>query len=538
MRHIIIKCTDINSLSKLIPSLLMEKGYDIIDLFVDGNEKVLEYCKSLAKHYSKTIVCHEKNETDNLHNKKFIGVDGDYYTYLSENIIYIEKGVFSKLFNTKEKNPQYFLTSPLTINNWLSCYLLQNNENYKFGGKTVYQYEEAIDGNDFIFTDGDEAKCVHEAFLDFMEETGMLNLVHCPDFECCTRFPIDCVCWSGKDMSLLLDEFDIFNDESFFTFQYPAKYGKKNLIIGSKIIANYTYEPQRQILDKTDIKERYMRLSDKSYTDTDRYESYKKWCMRLTNETVDTDNGNFIIYRLVTPDKREQFFNDDFHKTLCINAANCVNKKVYDYVDDEGMNISENYGNYGTLTGFYWLMKHLPKTVKYVGTELDDAQWNVSKDDVSRGMAAYDVIMPNQITNTNISNIYTQAHSTIDFIALRGIIKEYFPDYYDTWMNIMYKDEQMGFIKNCTIMKREVFIKMWRFIFDVLNKFCDVFNFNSSEDVERHVRMFSLTAAPEEYGENWIAYQSKLFEFMAERLVTLYIYKNYSDIGLGSFVIR
>ena len=71
-----------------------------------------------------------------------------------------------------------------------------------------------------------------------------------------TRFSINCILWFGKDMKAF-DGIVPGDDEEFLSCIKPTELGKANCINGDALISHFAFGPQREILDKCTILEKY-----------------------------------------------------------------------------------------------------------------------------------------------------------------------------------------------------------------------------------------------------------------------------------------
>lgn len=159
--------------------------------------------------------------------------------------------------------------------------------------------------------------------------------------------------------------------------------------------------------------------------------------------------------------------------------------------DDEGINISDKNKTYCELTALYWAYKNIK--ADYIGLchyrryfDIDDL--NISK---------YDVILPKK-RHYYIETIYDHfkhAHGSIGLDIVKEIIQEDYNEYLDSFDNQMNKKSLH--IYNMFIMKYDLFINYCDFVFDILEK-----TENKLGDVDR------------------------LYGFIAERLLDVYLDKN------------
>lgn len=191
--------------------------------------------------------------------------------------------------------------------------------------------------------------------------------------------------------------------------------------------------------------------------------------------------------------------------------------------DDEGENISNRNRNYCELTAIYWAWKNLPKSVRYVGLShyrryfdfaeqgparaknkiraSEFAALDHSVPEVEELMKGVDVVMscPYQVRYP-VGIHYCVKHRVSDYLALRGVVAEKYPEYMPAFRKTMRSCEMS--LANMFIMRRELFDNYCEWLFGVLF------------EVERRVE---VSKDP---------FQMRVFGFMAERLMNVWARHN------------
>lgn len=172
--------------------------------------------------------------------------------------------------------------------------------------------------------------------------------------------------------------------------------------------------------------------------------------------------------------------------------------------DDEGDNISEKNQSYCELTAHYWAWKHEEadyygffhyrrymsfadktfKTNKFQDVEMeyltDNAlkKLNLDKDIMIQKINQYDIITT---TPVNLPELHRDLHNNYDQYVLTpyqykedvevllDIIKEKYPEYYDTAYRYFYK-EKYGYYCNMFIMSKELFFQYSEWLFTILEE--------------------------------------------------------------------
>jgi len=220
--------------------------------------------------------------------------------------------------------------------------------------------------------------------------------------------------------------------------------------------------------------------------------------------------------------------------------------------DDTGDNISEKNKYYSELTGIYWVWKNTHS--EYVGschyrryfTSAPEPFLNrlkrmlyypvcmsrkrfgliytsnlkcwkskiLSNNEITGLLENYDAIMPaRRILRKNVKSHYEKHHNPTDLILLKKILTKYFPDYLPSFEAVLSGNRL--FANNMFIMKWETFDKLMNWLFFIL------FKFEEKTDLEHYK-----------------GYQERIFGFLAERLITMWIIHhelNYKELPLIYF---
>lgn len=226
-----------------------------------------------------------------------------------------------------------------------------------------------------------------------------------------------------------------------------------------------------------------------------------------------------MIY-IITHKKFDPYFQDPFHyKTLQVGNA-CAPIEEYLH-DSTGDNISFKNPNYCELTGLYWMWKNdkeSPNDItglvhyrRYFTNKLGDflytyfnikpriLKWNV----INNKLKSYDAIMPtkDKIFNTVRGN-YTNAHGDEDLDLCREAIEESHPEYLYAFDNVM--NAHAYYYANMIICKKQLLDQYCEWLFSVMDVLEHKIDLNKYKD----------------------AYQRRVFGFLSERLLQVYVEKN------------
>lgn len=162
--------------------------------------------------------------------------------------------------------------------------------------------------------------------------------------------------------------------------------------------------------------------------------------------------------------------------------------------DDTGDNISVQNPYYSELTGLYWIWKNVDDA-DYLGLchyrryFLNDNGALMTEDDYLRLFAQYDVILSKpQSGEYDYQTIYSRSHDIRNLDMTGQVIRELYPDYYDTFQSVIF--DKSCYIGNLFAAPKELFYAYckWLFsIFSVLEKRIDVSDYD-----DYHKRVFGF----------------------------------------------
>lgn len=213
----------------------------------------------------------------------------------------------------------------------------------------------------------------------------------------------------------------------------------------------------------------------------------------------------------------------DFPKSSLIYEPIFVGKKENGFLaDNTGDNISDKNKNYCELTALYWIWKN-NLNLDYVGLvhyrryfnfkskksnlpskkleKILDCETSSQKILNILERKEYDIILPKKKKlGMTVEKHYNYFHSKKDFEILKNVISIKYPEYQNELDLLLLEKEIYAF--NMFISSAEIFSRYMEWLFDILF------------EVEKQI----------EISEN--PYQARVFGFMSERLLNLYIKKN------------
>lgn len=180
-----------------------------------------------------------------------------------------------------------------------------------------------------------------------------------------------------------------------------------------------------------------------------------------------------------------------------------------DVFDDIGDNISIKNANYCELTGVYWLWKNVKDP--YVGivhyrrrfSNLFSDSKVISEKDICKILDKYDIILPFKRTmHTSIEKHYCEESGyQKDLDKVEEIIRHKYPDYLSAYKQVMQGNTTYFF--NMMICTKNIYDKYCEWLFSIL--------FELEETVDM---------------EGYTDYQKRIFGFISERLLTVWVLKN------------
>jgi hypothetical protein len=220
--------------------------------------------------------------------------------------------------------------------------------------------------------------------------------------------------------------------------------------------------------------------------------------------------------------------------------------------DDSGEHISNKNKYYSELSGIYWVWKntsvnivgtchyrryftqkkepflHQIKRVLYYPAGLWKKRvgliytgninyWQkfiLQENEINALLNKYDIILPTRrILRQSIKKHYEKYHNSQDLILLNEILNEFFPEYKSSFQQVI--NGHRLFANNMFIMKNDKFQQLMEWLFFIL------FTFEKRSNLG-----------------HYSGYQERIFGFLSERLITLWIVHNqlnYKELNLIYF---
>lgn len=151
----------------LIPQIISSEIIDRYDIWVNTMDKAdIYFFKKLAEKYNVINLIWQPdgkvdgNRTINAFYKNCIEEDTIYFK-LDDDIVWMEPSLITKMVDFRIDNPEYFLVSPLVINNALCTYILEIKNKIN-----LRRYLESSASHPILWRSGKFASCLHDWFIN------------------------------------------------------------------------------------------------------------------------------------------------------------------------------------------------------------------------------------------------------------------------------------------------------------------------------------------------------------------------------------
>ncbi len=225
---------------------------------------------------------------------------------------------------------------------------------------------------------------------------------------------------------------------------------------------------------------------------------------------------------LVCCHKLDSFKSDDVYMPIHVGkATSSVDLGIQG--DDEGDNISAKNANYCELTGLYWAWKSL-KNVDYIGLchyrryfnfnkrgtllrnytladNIDDLDLDVPS--ITKLFSCNDIVLTKpKVYRYSLYVNYCKCHLSKDINLVEDIIINKYPEYERSIEQVIHRNNKLSHY-NMFIMKWSDFDKYCEWLFSIL------------QEAEKKIDV-----------SNYDATQGRVYGYIAERLLNVYVYHN------------
>jgi hypothetical protein len=246
----------------LVPQILGSALVDRYDIWVNtADPGDLAFLEGLAAKYDRVRLVPQPDGkapgVQAIHGFHRTVVEEDtVYIRFDDDIVWLEPGFFETLLRFRLDHPEYFLVSPLVINNALCSSLLQ------IVGKIEPWRQIRTDCLDRIGWGQPEfAMALHRLFLDLVRR-GEFARLHCgAHVIALNHFSVNCISWFGRDYAQFGGKVDV-QEEVDISVRIPVRLRRTNSIYADTIAAHLAFFTQRAWIDATDILDQYRRALD------------------------------------------------------------------------------------------------------------------------------------------------------------------------------------------------------------------------------------------------------------------------------------
>jgi hypothetical protein len=182
---------------------------------------------------------------------------GSIYIRFDDDIVWMNEDFFEVLLDFRIANPDYFIVSPLIINNAICSYALQarNQLNSVFGSLTPYAFD-ATGWKSPHF-----AHHLHNLLLHHVAVGDLEPLMFDRQEMGLGRYSINCISWLGEEFARFGGRVPPeAEEEEWISAWRPAASGRTNCIFGGAVASHFAFFPQRAYLDATNLLARYADL--------------------------------------------------------------------------------------------------------------------------------------------------------------------------------------------------------------------------------------------------------------------------------------
>lgn len=185
--------------------------------------------------------------------------EDEIYIRMDDDIAWIMPGFFDELYKIRTNDNDSFIISPIVINNAISTHILQQDKKFTFN-----EYLPPNCMHPLTWGNPEFAFNLHLWFLNLLKNNSFTSIKTNDYLISLNRFSINSICWLGSDFKKFNGV--VLNDEEeYLTVIKPAELNKVNKIIGSLLVAHYSFYTQREFLDSTDLIDQYELAVRKSY---------------------------------------------------------------------------------------------------------------------------------------------------------------------------------------------------------------------------------------------------------------------------------
>lgn len=242
----------------LLPPVIASDWVDRYDIWVNTNNACdIDFFKQVSKRFPKVNLIWQPDgvvngiKSINAFYRSCIDED-TIYIKLDDDIVWLEPDYFEKMVVFRIENPDYFLVSPMVINNALCTYIMQ-----VCGKLSLSKYMNARANHSILWRSGSFAVELHAWFLNKYLKVKKYEQLYCGKKPIAlNRFSINSILWFGSEMKKFHGVVE-GDDEEFLSVIKPAQLGLSNCLNCDALISHFAFRSQREYLDSKNILEQY-----------------------------------------------------------------------------------------------------------------------------------------------------------------------------------------------------------------------------------------------------------------------------------------
>ena len=252
---------------ELVPFILSEPTVDRYDIWANTIDAMdLEFIDSL-KVFDKVRILPRPR----MDGSRFLTIhtffrhshdEDTLYIRFDDDVVYVEEGTIPRLARYRLDHPEFFLVTPVVVNNAVVSSLLQARGILPVSPKVQPDCMDPVG-----WKSSDFAISLWERLLGLIG-TGRVADLHTDDTVLgFNRFSINCVSWLGSTFA----QFDgaVDPDEEFdLTVTKPGQLNASNGLYGGAVVGHFAFYSQRKQMDKSTVLEQVSKANDQlSYVD-------------------------------------------------------------------------------------------------------------------------------------------------------------------------------------------------------------------------------------------------------------------------------
>lgn len=251
-------------------------------------------------------------------------------------------------------------------------------------------------------------------------------------------------------------------------------------------------------------------------------------------------NNNLNIFVFTHKKPKHELISDENHILIQV-GANDSPVDICDIKDNTKDNISWKNPLYSELTGMYWVWKNatLPN---YVGCEHYRRHFNINEEEVVKILSNHEIILPPKfyLDAKSVEVFHAAFHNINDLNLCKDIINDIYPEYNESYEKYI-QNSNIMYIANSFITTKENYNKICEFLFNIFFEFEKRVGYKTIDEWRNYVRESNIQICPQDHinnGLTWEDYQLRIFAFLSERLLTLYVMHNFKDKIYETELIR